>query len=154
MTVSSLSYRVSRNTSLSVVAVWLGVASAFVVLSVPLWGSPALMRWAVEVMCYLVLAQMWNLMAGYGGLMSVGMQAFVGVGAYSLFVFAQHLGIPSPAGGSPGGDVPGPATLVVESGVALEAGLRAAKERLLPRLGLSAMDPGTLNWQAKRYVPC
>ncbi len=93
MTVSSLSYRVSRNTSLRVVAVWLGVASAFVVLSVPLWGSPALMRWAVEVMCYLVLAQMWNLMAGYGGLMSVGMQAFVGVGAYSLFVFAQHLGV-------------------------------------------------------------
>ena len=51
------------------------------------------MRWAVEVMCYLVLAQMWNLMAGYGGLMSVGIQAFVGIGGYSVFVFAQHLGV-------------------------------------------------------------
>ena len=86
-------YKVSRNTPLSVAAVWLGAIGAFAVLSVPLWGSPALMRWAVEVICYLVLAQMWNLMAGYGGLMSVGLQAFVGVGAYSIFIFAQHLGV-------------------------------------------------------------
>ncbi|RBP02868.1 amino acid/amide ABC transporter membrane protein 2 (HAAT family) [Roseiarcus fermentans] len=93
MTERGVSYTVSRNTRTSVAAVWLGVASALAVLSVPLWGSPALMRWGVEVMCYLVLAQMWNLMAGYGGLMSVGMQAFVGVGAYSLFIFAQHLGV-------------------------------------------------------------
>jgi branched-chain amino acid transport system permease protein len=90
---TGVAYRVSRNTPLSIAAVWLGVASAVVLLSVPLWGSPALMRWAVEVMCTLVLAQMWNLMAGYGGLMSVGMQAFVGIGGYSMFVFAQHLGL-------------------------------------------------------------
>ena len=32
-------------------------------------------------------------MAGYGGLMSVGIQAFVGIGAYSIFVFAQHMGL-------------------------------------------------------------
>jgi branched-chain amino acid transport system permease protein len=88
-----LPFTVSRNTRLSVAAVWLGVASAIAVLSVPMWGTPALMRWAVEVMCYLVLAQMWNLMGGYGGLMSVGLQAFVGIGAYSVFVFAQHLGL-------------------------------------------------------------
>ncbi len=93
MTAGGVSYTVSRNTRMSVAAVWLGVVFAFVVLSVPLWGTPALMRWAVEVMCYLVLAQMWNLMAGYGGLMSVGIQAFVGIGAYSIFVFAQHLGV-------------------------------------------------------------
>ena len=32
-------------------------------------------------------------MAGYGGLMSVGIQAFVGIGGYSGFIFAQHLGL-------------------------------------------------------------
>ncbi len=90
---TGVAFKVSRNTRLSVAAVWGGVAAALVLVSVPLWGSPALMRWAVEVMCYLVLAQMWNLMAGYGGLMSVGLQAFVGVGAYSIFVFAQHMGM-------------------------------------------------------------
>jgi branched-chain amino acid transport system permease protein len=93
MTAGDISYTVSRSTRTSLAAVWLGVVFAFGLLSVPLWGTPALMRWGVQVMCYLVLAQMWNLMAGYAGLMSVGLQAFVGVGAYSIFVFAQHLGV-------------------------------------------------------------
>ena len=91
-----VSYTVSRNTAVSNVAVWLGIASAIVVLAVPwlpYFGTSGFMRWAVEVMCYLVLAQMWNLMAGYGGLMSVGIQAFVGIGGYSMLVFAQHLGV-------------------------------------------------------------
>ena len=92
----SVSYTVSRNTAVSNAAVWLGVAAAVVVLAVPwlpYFGTSGFMRWAVEVMCYLVLAQMWNLMAGYGGLMSVGIQAFVGIGGYSMIVFAQHLGV-------------------------------------------------------------
>jgi len=86
-------YSISRSTRLSVVAVSLGVVGAGVLLSVPLWGGPALMRWAVEVICYLLLAQMWNLMAGYAGMMSVGIQAFVGIGGYFVFVFAQHMGL-------------------------------------------------------------
>ena len=91
-----LNYVVSRNTAISTAAVWLGVAAAVVVVAVPwlpYFGTPAFMHWAVEVMCYLILAQMWNLLAGYAGLMSVGMQAFVGAGGYSVFIFAQHLGI-------------------------------------------------------------
>ena len=86
-------YVVFRSTRLSVAGVLLGVIGALAVLSVPLWGGPALMRWAVEVICYLLLAQMWNLMAGYGGMMSVGIQAFVGIGGYSVFIFAQHMGL-------------------------------------------------------------
>ena len=88
-----IDYVVSRSTKLSVAGVVLGVIGALAVLSVPLWGGPALMRWAVEVICYLLLAQMWNLMAGYGGMMSVGIQAFVGIGGYFVFVFAQHMGL-------------------------------------------------------------
>ena len=38
-------------------------------------------------LCYLVaLASMWNLLAGYAGMMSMGQQAFIGLGAYMLFV--------------------------------------------------------------------
>ena len=92
MTVA-VAYEVTRSTRASRVAVWAGVFAGIVVVSVPFWGQASFMRWAVEVMCFLVLAQMWNLMAGYGGLISVGQQAFVGVGGYSLFVFAQHLGV-------------------------------------------------------------
>ena len=93
MKATASAYFVQRSTALSRAAVWGGVVGAFVLVSVPWWGASSLMRWAVEVMCFLVLAQMWNLLAGYGGLISVGQQAFVGVGGYGLFIFAQHMGI-------------------------------------------------------------
>lgn len=38
---------------------------------------------------YLVMASMWNLLAGFGGLVSIGQQAYVGIGAYTTMVFAQ-----------------------------------------------------------------
>lgn len=90
---SASKYVVERSTALSRTAVWGAVLGAFVLLSVPFWAEASLMRWGVEVMCFLVLAQMWNLLAGYGGLISVGQQAFVGLGGYGLFIFAQHMGI-------------------------------------------------------------
>jgi len=36
---------------------------------------------------------MWNLLAGYGGLVSVGQQAYVGLGGYALNVLADFLGV-------------------------------------------------------------
>jgi branched-chain amino acid transport system permease protein len=48
---------------------------------------------AIEFICFLVLAQMWNLLAGYAGLMSIGQQAFIGLGGYGLLVAANHAGI-------------------------------------------------------------
>lgn len=41
----------------------------------------------VELSVLVTLASMWNLLAGYSGLVSVGQQAFVGIGAYALIVF-------------------------------------------------------------------
>ena len=38
---------------------------------------------------YMVLASMWNLLAGFGGLVSIGQQAYIGIGAYSTYVFTQ-----------------------------------------------------------------
>jgi branched-chain amino acid transport system permease protein len=37
------------------------------------------------ILTMLTLAQLWNLLAGYGGMVSVGQQAFVGLGAYAMF---------------------------------------------------------------------
>ena len=47
------------------------------------------MRFLVEFLTLMAMAQMWNLLAGYAGLVSIGQQAFVGVGAYGLFVFVD-----------------------------------------------------------------
>jgi len=47
----------------------------------------------IFVFYMLALAQCWNLLAGYAGLISVGQQAFVGLGGYLLFAFTVLLGI-------------------------------------------------------------
>lgn len=38
----------------------------------------------------IILAAMWNAMAGFGGLVSVGQQAFIGIGAYATIVLAEQ----------------------------------------------------------------
>jgi branched-chain amino acid transport system permease protein len=51
------------------------------------------MRSLVELMGLLVIAQMWNLLAGYAGLVSVGQQAWIGLGGYTMVVLADDLGV-------------------------------------------------------------
>jgi branched-chain amino acid transport system permease protein len=46
-----------------------------------------------EFMSMLVLAIMWNLLAGYADIVTVGQHAFVGVGAYAFFGFAALLNL-------------------------------------------------------------
>jgi branched-chain amino acid transport system permease protein len=59
----------------------------------PAWLSEAHTRNLVEFFSLLAMAQMWNLLAGYAGLVSIGQQAFIGLGAYSLYVFADKAGV-------------------------------------------------------------
>jgi branched-chain amino acid transport system permease protein len=44
----------------------------------------------VNAFILVTLASSWNLLAGYAGLVSVGQQAFVGLGAYLVLILAQH----------------------------------------------------------------
>jgi branched-chain amino acid transport system permease protein len=44
----------------------------------------------IQAFIVLTLASMWNLLAGYAGLVSVGQQAFVGLGAYFVLIIALH----------------------------------------------------------------
>jgi branched-chain amino acid transport system permease protein len=43
---------------------------------------------------HVALASMWNLLAGYSGLISLGQQMFIGVGGYSLAVLSMYHGVP------------------------------------------------------------
>ena len=54
-------------------------------VALPWWGDAGWMRLIAEMAYYLALAQLWNLLAGYAGLVSVGQQAYVGLGGYALF---------------------------------------------------------------------
>lgn len=60
---------------------------------VPVWGTSSLMRTLVEFLSLLVLAQFWNLLAGYTGLVSIGQQAYIGLGGYALIALADLGGL-------------------------------------------------------------
>jgi branched-chain amino acid transport system permease protein len=79
--------RASRIFSLVSLAVLLGL------VAMPFWGGPGEMRLVAEMAYYLALAMLWNLLAGYAGLVSVGQQAFVGLGAYAFFYLTVSLGV-------------------------------------------------------------
>ena len=61
-------------------------ALALVLLAAaPAWGGRDDLRLLAEIYAYVALASLWNLLAGYAGLVSVGQQAYVGLGGYVLF---------------------------------------------------------------------
>ncbi|MCB1341619.1 MAG: branched-chain amino acid ABC transporter permease [Pseudooceanicola sp.] len=67
---------------------------AAILASLPLWTGAANLRLVGEILSYMALAVLWNLLAGYAGLVSVGQQAFLGLGGYTLFICTIWLGMP------------------------------------------------------------
>jgi branched-chain amino acid transport system permease protein len=61
--------------------------------TLPYWSGAGTMRLVSEMGYYLALAQLWNLLAGYAGLASVGQQAYVGIGGYVLFYLTSEWGL-------------------------------------------------------------
>jgi branched-chain amino acid transport system permease protein len=84
---------VTRGNRISLVAGLAALGLVAVAASLPWWAERATLRLVTEFLYVLALAQMWNLLAGYGGMLSVGLQAFVGIGAYSLVVLGLHGGV-------------------------------------------------------------
>jgi branched-chain amino acid transport system permease protein len=56
--------------------------------------APVDRRLAMEMLLIFAMAQGWNLLCGYTGLLSFGHQAFIGLGAYVLFVTVNTVGTP------------------------------------------------------------
>lgn len=92
-TLAVMGLKVQRQTRASRIAVPTMGVVLVVAATVPLWGSSAVMKQAINLLTLIALAQMWNLLAGYAGLVSVGQQAFVGIGAYTLWALADKVGI-------------------------------------------------------------
>lgn len=70
------------------------LAAAIVVLAVaPIFFNSSVVRTLTQFMYLLALAQMWNLLAGYAGLVSIGQQAYVGLGGYAVLYFADTVGV-------------------------------------------------------------
>ncbi len=82
-------FRVRRGTTASRVFALVALAILAALLTLPSWGDDSLQRKVFELMVLLSMAQMWNLLAGFGGVVSVGQQAFVGLGVYSMIFFVN-----------------------------------------------------------------
>ena len=85
--------RVTRSSSASRVSMFLGIVVLIGLAAAPWWAGRADMRLMSEIYLYLSLATLWNLMAGYAGLVSVGQQAYVGFGGYMLFALTVFGGL-------------------------------------------------------------
>ncbi|MCW2726242.1 MAG: branched-chain amino acid transporter permease [Frankiales bacterium] len=87
---ASTGYRVRR---LRRSALWTALPSAGVVALlayVPYVLERKVTDTLVDFFILLVLATTWNMLAGFAGLVSVGQQAYIGVGAYAVLVLAQQ----------------------------------------------------------------
>jgi len=84
---------VVRSTVLSQVTLGVALVLVGVAASLPFWGESSWMREFVEIACYFIFASMWNLLAGYGGMVSIGQQAFFGIGGYAMLALGNFVGI-------------------------------------------------------------
>jgi branched-chain amino acid transport system permease protein len=83
---------VERWTPVSVAA-GVVMAALLVVLALgPLFLGANAVDKLTTLFIYVILGTMWNALAGYGGLVSVGQQAFFGIGAYAAIRFS-HAGV-------------------------------------------------------------
>lgn len=85
--------QVERTSRYGMAALVVGVALIALAASLPLWGESSWMREFVEIACYFIFAMMWNLMAGYGGMVSIGQQAYFGLGGYVMLALGNFAGV-------------------------------------------------------------
>lgn len=85
---------IKRSSRASMIGIVLLVTVALVLVAAPWWAGRSELRLLGEIYLYLSLACLWNLMAGYAGLVSVGQQAYVGFGGYMLFALTMLVGLP------------------------------------------------------------
>src|SRR5262249_61610874 len=60
-------------------------AGLVLLVAAPVWGGRDALRLLSEIYAYVALASLWNLLAGYSGLVSVGQQAHVGLRGHVFF---------------------------------------------------------------------
>jgi branched-chain amino acid transport system permease protein len=87
------SMKVYRSTPLSAVASVVVFALVAVLAIMPLVMSADVTGPLTTLFIYIILGVMWNVLAGYGGLVSVGQQAFFGLGAYAA-IRLSYGGVP------------------------------------------------------------
>ena len=85
--------RVKRATKSS----WAGLVIVLPILlllaAAPYMVGRGMQQSLVTLFSLIVLGTTWNLLAGYGGMVSIGQQAYIGIGAYGLVYLADTIGL-------------------------------------------------------------
>jgi branched-chain amino acid transport system permease protein len=81
--VSRWSHAASAFTGVSALVVLVLVAVPYVI------GGPAEQP-LITLLTFIAMASLWNLLAGFSGLTSFGQHAYIGLGAYALYLVASH----------------------------------------------------------------
>jgi len=85
-------YRIAvgeRGTTFRLIA---GIVVLAALSALPAFAARSLLQDLFVLFTLVALAQYWNLLAGFAGLVSVGQQAFVGLGGYALFAAVIYAG--------------------------------------------------------------
>ena len=90
---SAAAFQVARATRASRIGGALVLILVAFLATFPFWADAGWMREFNEMACYLIFAMMWNLLAGYGGMVSIGQQAYLGLGGYALLVMGNFFGV-------------------------------------------------------------
>ncbi len=85
--------RVEHASTSSRIGLALTTIAAIALVAASYWADRLTLRLLAEACTFLALASLWNLLAGYAGLVSVGQQAYVGLGGYLLFALAMFGGV-------------------------------------------------------------
>lgn len=85
-----MSYSLSSNQ----IRFFIVILSLIALITLPLWASRYVVSVFLLIYLYVAMASMWNLLAGYSGLISLGQQMFIGLGGYTLAVFSMYYGFP------------------------------------------------------------
>ncbi len=88
MALNQADYRVAKTTRASAAVLWVMVVIVIGLAFAPALVSRSTLHDLFFLLTMISLAQCWNLLAGYGGLVSIGQQAFVGLGAYAGYGLA------------------------------------------------------------------
>jgi branched-chain amino acid transport system permease protein len=89
----NMHFTVVRSSRGSQGAMLAGILLGLTALTMPWWGEPGWMREFNQIACYFIFASMWNLLAGYGGMVSIGQQAYLGFGGYAMLILANLCGV-------------------------------------------------------------
>src|SRR5690606_21545360 len=83
--VNTSGFRVETRTNISTIAAVAAVVLILCLFAWPAFASRSLVVVLSFLLTMLTLPQVWSLVAGDGGLVSFGQEAFVGMGAYAMF---------------------------------------------------------------------